>query len=85
MDGESLIRRIRREATTPILILSARDQEADKVKALDLGADDYVTKPAGMAELQARLARRAPPRCESSGRSRRHRASRARCNRPRPA
>jgi two-component system KDP operon response regulator KdpE len=55
MDGESLIRRIRRDATTPILVLSARDQERDKVKALDLGADDYVTKPAGMAELQARL------------------------------
>jgi len=55
MDGESLIRHIRREAITPILILSARDQEQDKVKALDLGADDYVTKPAGMAELQARV------------------------------
>lgn len=55
MDGESLIRRMRREATTPIVILSARDQEPDKVRALDLGADDYVTKPVGMAELQARV------------------------------
>ena len=71
MDGESLIRRIRREATTPILILSARDQEADKVRALDLGADDYVTKPAAMAELQARvraaLRRGAGPAADSGG------------------
>jgi two-component system, OmpR family, KDP operon response regulator KdpE len=56
MDGIDLVRRIRREATTPILVLSARDQEREKVKALDLGADDYVTKPFGMAELWARVA-----------------------------
>ena len=46
---------IRREATTPIIVLSARDQERDKVAALDAGADDYLTKPFGMAELHARL------------------------------
>lgn len=55
IDGLSVIRRMRREAVTPIVVLSARDQERDKVEALDLGADDYVTKPVGMAELQARV------------------------------
>ena len=50
-DGSTVIRRIRREATTPILILSARDREPDKVAALEAGADDYVTKPFGTAEL----------------------------------
>jgi two-component system KDP operon response regulator KdpE len=55
MDGTRVIRRIRREATTPILVISARDSEATKVEALELGADDYVTKPFGTAELHARL------------------------------
>lgn len=55
MDGLSVIRRIRRDAQTPIIVLSARDQERDKVEALDLGADDYLAKPIGMAELGARL------------------------------
>jgi two-component system KDP operon response regulator KdpE len=55
VDGLSLIRRIRREATTPILILSARGEERDKVAALEGGADDYVAKPFGMAELRARI------------------------------
>ncbi len=55
-DGTSLIRRLRREATTPILILSARGDERDKVAALELGADDYVTKPFGLEELRARVA-----------------------------
>ena len=54
-DGSSVIRHVRREATTPILVLSARDQEADKVVALDQGADDYMTKPFGMTELRARI------------------------------
>lgn len=54
-DGLVVIRRIRREAVTPILVLSARDREVDKVAALDLGADDYVTKPFGMIELRARI------------------------------
>ncbi len=54
-DGLVVIRRIRREAATPILVLSARDRESDKVAALDLGADDYVTKPFGMSELRARV------------------------------
>jgi two-component system KDP operon response regulator KdpE len=55
-DGISVIRRLRQDGTTPILILSARGEERDKVAALELGADDYVTKPFGMAELQARVA-----------------------------
>lgn len=54
-DGSTVVRRIRREATTPILVLSARDREADKVAALDHGADDYITKPFGMIELRARI------------------------------
>jgi two-component system, OmpR family, KDP operon response regulator KdpE len=70
-DGLAVIRRVRREATTPILVLSARDREADKVAALDLGADDYVTKPFGMSELRARidalLRRSAGPAADASG------------------
>ena len=54
-DGLTVIRYVRREASTPILVLSARDAEADKVTALDQGADDYVTKPFGMDEFLARL------------------------------
>jgi two-component system KDP operon response regulator KdpE len=55
-DGMTVIRRVRRESTTPILVLSARDAERQKVAALEAGADDYVTKPAGMDELRARIA-----------------------------
>lgn len=54
-DGIAIVRRVRQEATTPIIILSARDLERDKVAALDAGADDYLTKPFGMEELHARL------------------------------
>jgi len=54
-DGLQLIRRIRREAATPIVILSGRYEEREKVEALDRGADDYVTKPFGVDELVARL------------------------------
>ena len=54
-DGVAVIRHVRREATTPILVMSARGEERDKVAALDAGADDYVAKPVGMAELRARV------------------------------
>jgi two-component system, OmpR family, KDP operon response regulator KdpE len=55
-DGGTIIRRVRLEATTPILVLSARGAERDKVAALEAGADDYVTKPFGLDELRARIA-----------------------------
>ncbi|HEY4188798.1 MAG TPA: response regulator transcription factor [Candidatus Limnocylindrales bacterium] len=55
MDGLDVIRRIRRDATTPIVILSGRYEEREKVEALERGADDYVTKPFGVDELNARL------------------------------
>jgi two-component system KDP operon response regulator KdpE len=55
IDGLQVIRRIRREATTPIVILSGRYEEREKVEALERGADDYVTKPFGVDELNARL------------------------------
>src|SRR5215213_6921481 len=54
-DGLTLIERIREHAATPIVVLSARGAERDKVRALDLGADDYLTKPFGMDELLARV------------------------------
>ena len=54
-DGRVLLEHVRREAATPIIVLSARSDERDKVEALDLGANDYVTKPFGSAELLARV------------------------------
>jgi two-component system KDP operon response regulator KdpE len=55
LDGTDVCRRIRASAEAPIIVLSARGAEADKVAALDLGADDYVTKPFGSEELVARI------------------------------
>ena len=55
MDGLELCRRIRQRSTVPILILTALGEEADKVAALDMGADDYLTKPFGVDELLARV------------------------------
>lgn len=54
-DGLEFIKNVREGSNTPILVLSARTNESDKVEALDLGADDYVTKPFGTAELLARV------------------------------
>jgi two-component system, OmpR family, KDP operon response regulator KdpE len=54
-DGETIVRRVRREATTPIIILSARGEERDKIAALEAGADDYLTKPFSTDELNARI------------------------------
>jgi two-component system KDP operon response regulator KdpE len=64
IDGVEVIRGLRGWSQVPIVVLSVRDREADKVAALDAGADDYVTKPFGMDELLARLRaalRRAAP------------------------
>lgn len=55
MDGLEIIRAVRARSNTPIIILSARGAERDKVAALDLGADDYLTKPFGVEELLARI------------------------------
>ena len=55
MDGLELIQRLRAWSAVPIIIISARGQESDKVAALDAGADDYLTKPFGVPELMARI------------------------------
>jgi two-component system, OmpR family, KDP operon response regulator KdpE len=65
LTGVEICQAIRKKHTTPILVLSVRDQERAKVEALDAGADDYVTKPFGIQELLARVRahlRRAPER-----------------------
>lgn len=62
IDGIEVIRRIREWSNVPIIVLSVRERENDKVAALDAGADDYLTKPFGMAELMARV-RAALRRC----------------------
>src|SRR5437867_1069078 len=66
MDGIEVCRRLREGRTVPILVLSARGAERDKVSALDAGADDYVTKPFGAEELLARV-RAALRRGEGAG------------------
>jgi two-component system KDP operon response regulator KdpE len=72
MEGVRVLRRIRSEATTPVVILSARDEERTKIEALEAGADDYVTKPFSTGELQARMRavmrRSAGPAADASGR-----------------
>ncbi|MEL7567737.1 MAG: response regulator, partial [Dehalobacterium sp.] len=55
LDGFEVIKRIREWSEVPVIILSVQDQETDKIKVLDSGADDYVTKPFGMGELLARM------------------------------
>ena len=71
LDGSAVVRHVRRDATTPILILSARTDERVKVASLEAGADDYVTKPFGMDELRARigavLRRAAGPAADTQG------------------
>ncbi len=68
IDGVEVVRALRGWSATPIIVLSARDAQADKVAALDAGADDYMTKPFGMDELLARIRaalRRATPELEA--------------------
>jgi two-component system KDP operon response regulator KdpE len=71
-DGIDVVRRVRRDGTAPIIIVSARGEERDRVAGLEAGADDYVTKPFGMDELQARiravLRRAAGPAADAEGR-----------------
>ena len=55
VDGLDFIRHVRQSSAAPIIVLSARSGESDKVAALDLGANDYITKPFGTAELVARI------------------------------
>jgi len=55
MDGQEVLRQLREWLHAPVIILSARDQEKEKVAALDHGADDYLTKPFGVGELLARM------------------------------
>ena len=55
LDGIEVIKRIREWSPVPIIVLSVREREDDKVAALDAGADDYLTKPFGVSELQARI------------------------------
>ena len=72
LNGLEVCRILRRETAVPILLLTARDAEVDKVVGLELGADDYVTKPFGMRELMARvraLLRRSEKSAETEGES----------------
>jgi two-component system KDP operon response regulator KdpE len=55
MDGKDVISKVRAFSAVPVIVLSARDREAEKIAAFDLGADDYVNKPFGVGELMARL------------------------------
>ncbi len=55
LDGQEVLKRLREWYRSPVIILSARDQESQKVQALDSGADDYITKPFGVGELLARV------------------------------
>jgi two-component system KDP operon response regulator KdpE len=55
MDGLAVIDKLREWSTVPVIVISAREQEGDKIKALDRGADDYLTKPFGSGELLARI------------------------------
>ena len=54
-DGKEVIRQVRKWSDVPIIVLSARDREAEKIEALDLGSDDFVNKPFGVGELLARM------------------------------
>jgi two-component system, OmpR family, KDP operon response regulator KdpE len=70
LDGVEVTRRIRERSAVPIIILSARDRETDKISALDSGANDFVTKPFGAGELLARIRaalRNAPASADASG------------------
>jgi len=72
MDGLEVIKKLREWSAVPVIIISAREQEGDKIKALDRGADDYLTKPFGVGELLARIRvalRHAVPKDKDQGES----------------
>ena len=71
MDGMTILRNVRKWSKVPILVVSARSHERDKVEALDAGADDYLTKPFGTEELLCAHPRRRPPHPDAGRRSRR--------------
>ena len=54
-DGETLLAQLRKQLNTPVIVISAREQEGQKIRLLDLGADDYLVKPFGIGELLARM------------------------------
>jgi two-component system KDP operon response regulator KdpE len=67
MDGKHVIEQVRAWSPVPIIVLSARDREAEKIAALDLGADDYLNKPFGIGELMARIRAALRHRSQSQG------------------
>ncbi|WP_159719023.1 response regulator [Geminicoccus flavidas] len=67
MDGKEVLRRLRTWSQLPVVILSARDREAEKIEALDTGADDFVNKPFGAGELMARLRAALRHRMQTAG------------------
>ena len=69
LDGIEVIRRIRSWSATPIIVISARSEDSDKIEALDSGADDYLTKPFSVEELLARLGN-VPPHLDAAKRRR---------------
>lgn len=67
MDGKTVIESLRRTSDVPVIVLSARDREIEKIEALDLGADDFVNKPFGVGELMARIRAALRHRMQSTG------------------
>lgn len=67
IDGQKVLSTVRSWTQTPVIVVSARSHERDKVESLDLGADDYITKPFGTSELLARVPHSAAPQPEQSG------------------
>ncbi len=70
MDGLTVIEKLREWSVVPVIVISAREQEGDKIKALDSGADDYLTKPFGAGELLARIRvalRHSAPKSQAQG------------------
>ena len=78
LDGLEVCKQLRATSFVPIIMLTARDDEVDKVLGLELGADDYITKPFSIREFRSRVQGRAAPRSDASARLARARADRGR-------